>query len=223
MKKRIAKYQFITADVERHSHANLAEFACLGGASWVQLRVKNQDEKSWKEIAEAVQVVCKKYKATFIINDNVRLAKELNADGVHLGKDDMPIKEARKILGENKIIGGTANAIEDVIKLGKQGVDYVGLGPYRFTDTKKNLNTILGLKHIQVIVSESKRALGKAIPVVAVGGIERADVHSILEAGLFGCAVSAAIARSEYKIIASAKFARQISMHPLKVKNAPSA
>ena len=221
--KRIAKYQFITADVERHSHADLAEFACLGGAKWIQLRVKNQDDKNWRTIAEEVQKICNKYKATFIINDNVKLAKALNADGVHLGRSDMSIKEARTILGPDKIIGGTANAIEDVMKLGKQGVDYVGLGPYRFTDTKKNLNTILGLKHMELITSESKRILGKSLPIIAVGGIEREDIHSILEAGLFGCAVSAAVARSEYKIIASAKFARQLRRNPYKVKNESTA
>jgi len=210
MKKRIANYQFITADAERHSHADLAEFACLGGATWVQARVKNTDEKGWKRIAEEVQVICKKYRATFIINDNVELAKELNADGVHLGKDDMSIADARKILGANKIIGGTAHAIEDVIKLGKQGVDYIGLGPYRFSDTKKNLNTILGLKHMQIIAAESGRELVKPIPIIAIGGIELGDITPIMEAGLHGCAVSAAVAKSEYKIISSAKFAHEL-------------
>ena len=210
MKKRIAEYQFITADIERHSHADLAEFACLGGASWVQVRVKDCDTQSWKTIAEEVQSICKKYKATFIINDNVHLAKELNADGVHLGRTDMPIKEARKILGNDKIIGGTANAIEEVVKLGQQGVDYIGLGPYRFTDTKKNLNTILGLEHMQLIVAEAARVLRPTIPIIAVGGIDRSDVEGIIDAGLYGCAVSAAVVQSEYKIIASAKFAHEL-------------
>lgn len=210
MKKRIAEYQFITADIERHSHADLAEFACLGGASWVQVRVKDCDTQSWKTIAEEVQSICKKYNATFIINDNVHLAKELNADGVHLGRTDMPIKEARKILGNDKIIGGTANAIEEVVKLGQQGVDYIGLGPYRFTDTKKNLNTILGLEHMQFIVAEAARVLQPTIPIIAVGGIDRSDVEGIIDAGLYGCAVSAAVVQSEYKIIASAKFAHEL-------------
>ncbi|MBL4735288.1 MAG: thiamine phosphate synthase [Flavobacteriales bacterium] len=210
MKKRIAEYQFITADIERHSHADLAEFACLGGASWVQVRVKDCDTQSWKTIAEEVQSICKKYKATFIINDNVHLAKELNADGVHLGRTDMPIKEARRILGNDKIIGGTANAIEEVVKLGQQGVDYIGLGPYRFTDTKKNLNTILGLEHMQLIVAEAARVLQPTIPIIAVGGIDRSDVEGIIDAGLYGCAVSAAVVQSEYKIIASAKFAHEL-------------
>lgn len=214
MRKNIAKYQFITTDVKRHSHADLAEFACLGGATWVQLRVKNSDEVSWRKIAEEVQVICKKYRATFIINDNVHLAKELNADGVHLGKNDMSIKDARKILGTDKIIGGTANAIEDVIQLDKQGVDYVGLGPYRFTETKKNLNAILGLEHMQLIASEAGKMLEKMIPIIAIGGIELEDIRPIMEAGLFGCAVSAAIARSEFKIISSAKFAHELQLIP---------
>lgn len=214
MLKQIAKYQFITTDSERHSHADLAEFACLGGANWIQARIKNYDYTSWKKIAEEVKAVCKKYKATFIINDNIELAKELNADGVHLGKEDMPIVEARKFLGEDKIIGGTANTIEEVIRHGKSGVDYIGLGPFRFTNTKKNLSKILGLEHMKLIAAESALMFDKPIPILAIGGIELEDVRPIMEAGLHGCAVSAAVARSEHKIISSAKFANELMSIP---------
>ena len=213
MKRRIAEYQFITADVERHSHADLAEFACLGEATWVQARIKNNDEQSWKKIAEEVQSVCKKYNATFIVNDNVELAKALNADGVHLGKNDMSVGEARKVLGDNKIIGGTANTIESVVKLVKEGVDYIGLGPFRFTKTKKDLSPVLGVEHMKLIVAEAKRATNRKVPIIAIGGIELDDVISILDAGMHGCAISSAVARAEYKIISSAKIAHALSAH----------
>jgi len=218
--KRIAKYQFITTDTERHSHADLAELACLGGAGWVQLRVKNKDDEEWCAIAEEVRDICRKYQATFIINDNVALASSLDADGVHLGRNDMPIKEARNILGPDKIIGGTANTAEDIINLARQGADYVGLGPYRFTDTKENLDAILGLQDIKLIVAESQKAIGAAIPIVAVGGIKRDDILPILQAGLFGCAVSGAVVKSEYMIIASAKFAHQLRTIAKQLQNA---
>ena len=214
MHNQISKYQFITADSELHTHADLAEFACLGGATWVQFRFKDGSKAEWKRNAEEVQAICKKYNATFVINDNVELAKVLNADGVHLGKNDMSIKEAREILGPGKIIGGTANAIEDVIRLGKQGVNYVGLGPYRFTDTKKNLNTILGLKHMKLISIEADNMLEVRIPIIAIGGIELEDIRPIMDAGLHGCAVSAAVVKSEYKIISSAKFAHELRLIP---------
>lgn len=217
MKKRIAKYQFITADVERHSHADLAEFACLGGASWIQLRVKNSDAESWKCIAEKVQLICKKYSTTFIINDNVQLAKNLNADGVHLGKNDLSIQKARKILGQDKIIGGTANTIEDVMKLNKEAADYIGLGPFRFTRTKKNLSAVLGLEHMQRIVTEAKRKHKNKVPIIAIGGIELDDVESIVSAGLDGIAVSSAITKSDYKIISSAKFVHQLRLEAINV------
>ncbi|MBL4754356.1 MAG: thiamine phosphate synthase [Flavobacteriales bacterium] len=210
MHKRIATYQFITSDVERHTHAELAEFACLGGASWVQLRIKNHDEQSWEKIALEVHRICKKYKATLIINDNAQLAKAINADGVHLGKNDLSIKEAREILGEEKIIGGTANAIEDVVKLAKQGVDYIGLGPFRYTTTKKNLSPVLGIEHMTKIIAEAKRVIERTIPIVAIGGIDLRDVQSIVAAGLHGCAISSAVTKSDYKIINSAKFAHEL-------------
>jgi len=210
MHRRIAKYQFITTDVERHSHADLAEFACLGGASWVQLRVKNSNEHSWEKIALEVHRICKKYNATFIINDNAQLANKLNADGVHLGKNDMTIKEARAILGEDKIIGGTANTIEDVVKLAKQGVNYIGLGPFRYTTTKRDLSPVLGIEHMTRIIAEAKKVIERTIPIVAIGGIDLGDIQSIVAAGFHGCAISSAVARSEYKIINSAKFAHEL-------------
>ena len=108
------KLQFITHCNELYSYADSARIALEGGCRWVQLRMKDADAALVEETATCVQQMCKEYGATFIIDDDVFLAKKLMADGVHLGKNDMPIDEARRILGERYIIGGTVNSFEDI-------------------------------------------------------------------------------------------------------------
>ncbi len=100
--------------------------------------MKNKSYEEWLQIAKEVKSVCDKYQTILIINDNAEIAKEIDADGVHLGKNDMSVAEARAILGKDKIIGGTANTVEDIEYLQSAGVDYIGLGPYKFTETKKS-------------------------------------------------------------------------------------
>ena len=141
----IQRFQYLTQDVDEITHQELAEIACKNGIRWVQLRVKNKPFDEYLSIAKDVKKICDKFQATLIINDNVEICKRINADGVHLGKQDMQIVEARKILGENKIIGGTTNAENDILELVEQGVDYVGLGPFKFTKTKNNLSPTLGI------------------------------------------------------------------------------
>ncbi len=130
---------------ERYSYVESARMALLGGCRWIQLRMKEADDTQFDENALVVQKPCKEFGATFIIDDNVALAKRIKADGVHLGKNDMPIAEARDILGEGFIVGGTVNSFEDIL-YHLQGCmpDYFGCGPFRFTSTKKNLAPILG-------------------------------------------------------------------------------
>jgi thiamine-phosphate pyrophosphorylase len=200
MPKEIAKLHYITQDVPGLSHSKLAQKACEGGANWVQLRLKNKSESECLIIAEEVKAICKKFNAKLIINDNVNLAKMIQADGVHLGKRDMAVSEARKILGKNFIIGGTANTQEDVVRLNTEGVDYIGLGPFRFTVTKENLSPILGLNGIKKAAENSK------IPVIAIGGITHKDVKEIMNTGVYGIAVSSAINFSKDKSLAVKKF-----------------
>ncbi|WP_431214292.1 thiamine phosphate synthase [Puia sp. P3] len=119
----------------------------------------------------------------------MEVASEVKAHGVHLGKQDMPVGAARKILGEDVIIGGTANTIEDIREHRRQGADYIGLGPYRYTTTKKNLSPILGLDGYRRIMRELRQEQ-LSIPVVAIGGIEMKDVGQLFDAGLHGVAFS---------------------------------
>ncbi len=188
----ISKLHYITQNLTTIPHWEQAEKACLGGANWVQLRVKNTPFDEWKAIAMRTQEVCKHFNATLIINDNPLIAKEINADGVHLGKTDTNPFEARELLGDGFIIGATANTIEDLRALHKMPINYVGCGPYRFTKTKENLSPIVGLEGYQKMMAQC-RAEELNLPVVGIGGVLQADVPFLLSAGLYGTAVSSVI------------------------------
>ncbi|GAB3828176.1 thiamine phosphate synthase [Pontibacter rugosus] len=188
----ISKLHYITQETAKLTHAQAAEAACRAGAKWVQLRVKNQPYEVWKALAIQTKSICRHYCSTFILNDNPALAAEVGADGIHLGKLDMTPAEARKLLGPAKIIGGTANTFEDIQLLVEQGVDYIGLGPYRFTTTKDNLSPILGLQGYAAILEQCKAA-GITTPIIAIGGITAEDVPQLMPTGIHGVAVSSAI------------------------------
>ncbi|MFK7901066.1 MAG: thiamine phosphate synthase, partial [Cyclobacteriaceae bacterium] len=131
-----------------------------------------------------------------LINDNVKLAQEIKAGGVHLGKNDIDADKARAILGKDFIIGGTANSFDDIVRLNEWKVDYIGLGPFRLTETKENLSPTLGKEGYQGIL-ESMKAQNIDIPVVAIGGILAEDVPSLLGLGLHGIAISGGISKAE--------------------------
>ncbi|BFM43516.1 thiamine phosphate synthase [Flavobacterium sp. CFS9] len=168
------------------------------GCDWVQLRFKNQTEKDTFTLAEAVKFLCEEYLANFIVNDNLHLAQQIAADGVHLGLSDMKIDEARTILGNTKIIGATANTFEDIENHIKNGCDYIGLGPFRFTTTKEKLSPILGLSGYFKIIQELKRNKLE-IPVYAIGGITLNDVSPLMETGIHGIAISGMLTESDQK------------------------
>ena len=191
--------QFITHYTERYSHLDSVRIALEGGCRWIQLRMKEASPKDILPIAKEAMSLCRKYDATFIIDDFVELAKQIGADGVHLGKNDMPIAKARKILGKDFIIGGTANTFEDVQMLYKAGANYIGCGPVRFTTTKKNLSPILGLEGYQQIISLMKEHK-ISLPLVAIGGITKKDIPSLMQTGISGIALSGSILRSENPI-----------------------
>ncbi|MBX7240460.1 MAG: thiamine phosphate synthase [Bacteroidia bacterium] len=192
MNNPISRFHYLTQDLPHFSHEQQAEEACRGGIRWVQLRVKNQLPEVWEITALKVQEICRKYNAIFIMNDNVILAHKINADGVHLGKTDMHPSEARKILGDDKIIGGTANTPEDIIMLAGAKVNYIGLGPFRFTQTKQKLSPVLSTEGYYTILSEIKNS-GLNIPVIAIGGIKAEDIPVLMKTGIHGIAASSAI------------------------------
>ena len=164
----------------------------------MQLRMKDATDKQFTEMAERILPICRKYNAIFILDDRVHLVNELGADGVHLGKKDMPVKEARNLLGPTKIIGATANTEEDLHSAYEAGADYIGLGPFRFTTTKKGLSPILGSEGYRRIMEYRKRH-GIIIPVVAIGGIRMEDLKDLHQTGVDGIAVSGLILNSNDK------------------------
>ena len=135
---------------------------------------------------------CREFDAVFVIDDRVELVKKIEADGVHLGKNDMPVDEARRFLGEGFLIGGTANTIEDVRRIHRASADYIGCGPFRYTETKKDLSPVLGLAGYEGIM-KTMRDEAITIPLCAIGGITLADVANIMSVGVDGIAVSGAV------------------------------
>jgi len=194
----------------------LADLACQGGVDWVQLRVKNLPYADWEQLAREMQQVCRKHGAKLIINDNPQIAQAIGADGVHLGKQDMPPQEARAILGPSYIMGGTANTFADIEGLVAAGVDYIGLGPFRFTTTKQNLSPILGLEGYQMLLAQC-RAAGFAVPIIGIGGIILTDVEALRATGLHGIAVSGAVSGTADPAAAAAQFLTALTSVPAAV------
>ena len=188
--------QFITHQNDCIGYAEGAKMALEGGCKWIQLRMKDATDDEVRSVAAEIQPLCKQNEAIFLLDDRVELVRELHADGVHLGKNDMPVDEARRVLGEEFIIGGTANTFEDIERLASQGADYIGCGPFRFTTTKKNLAPVLGLEGYRDIIENMRRA-GIDIPVVAIGGITASDIDDILATGVKGIAVSGSVLTAE--------------------------
>lgn len=187
--------QFITHKNERHGYLDGAEAALRGGCRWIQLRMKDEPDESVIAAGRQLAPLCRTAGATFIIDDHVALVDAVGADGVHLGKNDMPVAEARRILGPDRIIGATANTFDDIAAAVASGADYIGLGPFRFTDTKKRLSPILGLEGYRNIMAHCRRA-GYSIPVVAIGGITPEDIEAIMATGVTGIALSGTILRA---------------------------
>ncbi len=187
--------QFISHYTDKYSYLDSICLALQGGCRWIQLRMKDATDDEVRPIAIEAQKLCKQYGATFIIDDRVALVKELQADGVHLGKNDMPISEARRLLGPDYIIGGTANTIWDVKAHYAAGADYIGCGPFRFTTTKQKLSPVLGLDGYRRIIIEM-RAAHIDLPIVAIGGITKDDIPAILATGITGIALSGTVLRA---------------------------
>ena len=188
--------QFITHFTDRYSYFDSAMMALEGGCRWIQLRMKDAEEAEIERVARRILPECRRKGAVFIIDDHVELALRVGADGVHLGKNDMPVDEARRLAGGNFIIGGTANTFEDVQRLAAQGADYIGCGPFRFTTTKKNLAPMLGIEGYNLILSQMKEH-GITLPLVAIGGITSDDIPQLMAAGVSGIALSGSILRAE--------------------------
>jgi thiamine-phosphate pyrophosphorylase len=186
----VSKIQYISqGDTALEQEENIRKVLDNGG-DWIQLRWKRASEKEFLQLSEKVKALCEIYQAVFIINDHVQVAKAIDADGVHLGLEDENIANARVILSSHKIIGGTANTLENVRQRIIEGCDYIGLGPFRFTTTKEKLSPILGLEGYQSILQSLQEQNIQYPPIIAIGGIEFNDIESIKQSGVYGVALS---------------------------------
>lgn len=188
--------QFITHTFGAIGYEESAMLALQGGCRWIQLRMKEATDEEVEPIARRLLAACHEAQATFIIDDRVALCEKIKANGVHLGKGDMPVSEARERLGHEYIIGGTANTLDDIRRLKRESADYVGCGPLRFTETKAKLAPTLGFEGYRSII-EAMRREELRLPLCAIGGITLEDVPALLEAGVQGIAVSGAVLRSD--------------------------
>lgn len=185
---------------QRYSHAELAERAIAGGADTIQYRSKSPDIRAMIQEAREVGHVCRRAGVPFLVNDRLDVALAVDADGVHLGRGDMPIAVARRILGGGKIIGGTVRNPEHLREAVQDSADYVGLGPIFGTTSKALAIEPLGLEMIRRVTAAA------AIPVIAIAGITTLNVAAVLEAGAYGVAVIGAVCAAEDVAAAAAAF-----------------
>ncbi|MCD1147242.1 thiamine phosphate synthase [Peptoniphilus sp. KCTC 25270] len=172
--------------LEEKTLPEVVEDSLKGGATFVQLREKNLGEKEFLEEAKELQKLCRKYRVPFVVNDNISIAKEMGADGVHIGQEDGDPKEVRKILGEEKIIGVSVQTVEQAETAVADGADYLGVGAMFPTGSKEDASEVdfPTLKKICETVS---------VPVVAIGGITKENVFQLKDTGIAGIAVISAI------------------------------
>lgn len=190
------KLQYISQGNTVEEQLSNIRKALDNGCEWIQLRFKNASTAELFDVAETAKILCDVFSSYLIINDNVHLAQQLNADGVHVGLTDMNVAAARTILGREKIIGATANTFEDIQNHIENGCNYIGLGPFQFTATKEKLSPILGVEGYRSII-EKMKAKKIQIPIYAIGGIQLTNVERIMKTGVHGIAVSGLITQSE--------------------------
>lgn len=163
------------------------------GVKWIQVRWKNAPENEFIKLCEISKKLCSDNQAVCIINDHVQIAKDIDADGVHLGLNDQSIEIARQVLGKDKIIGGTANTLSDVLQRMNEPCDYIGLGPLRFTSTKEKLSPILGFEGYEKIIQDLKSQSLEVPKIFAIGGVVLNDIELLQQIGIYGVAVSGLI------------------------------
>lgn len=207
----LSKIQYIShGDTVEEQKKNILN-ALEAGCKMIQVRFKNGSKEEILEVAKQARTWCTYGSALLIINDSIEITRETDADGVHLGLTDASIEEARKALGSNKIIGGTANTLEDVVQRIHEKCDYVGLGPLRFTATKEKLSPLLGFEGYQRITKELELR-GLSIPIYAIGGIVQSDVQLLKRTGIYGIAVSGMISEASDRMALIHEIESQLAM-----------
>ncbi len=211
------RLMFITHRTSRYTEAEEVKMVLDGGCSWVQLRMKeNMNIFTAREIGQLINMHTTP--CVYCINDNIKIALRCGATAVHLGKEDIPVSEAWKKTDEfltpdeTFYIGATANTFEDIKRAVEQGASYIGLGPFRHTETKKKLSPVLGLDGYRRIIQQCKEA-GYNIPIFAIGGICLEDVGALMQTGITGIAVSGAIINADDPVEETRRFINEINKY----------
>ena len=183
---------YITHPSDHYTIAEQVQMVLEGGCKWIQLRLKDASDEEFRQTAQEIIPLCQENSAFLVFDDRVELAREMSVHGVHLGKNDMNPLQAREYLGAEAIVGVTANTADDILRFKGWDVDYVGLGPFRFTTTKSNLSPVLGIEGYEKVV-KAVRGADMILPIVAIGGISLEDIPAIMATGVNGVAMSGAI------------------------------
>jgi thiamine-phosphate pyrophosphorylase len=171
----------------RYTHADLTRLAIDGGADTIQFRQKEGSSLEMYNNAEAMMKICREAGITMIVNDRLDVALAVDADGVHLGQSDIPLPVARKLLGNEKLIGGSAVNFDELQRVNDEGADYVGYGPVFGTISKADPGDPKGISYMKTVAERS------SIPVIAIGGIKLQHIQDLLSTGIHGIAVISAI------------------------------
>ena len=196
MKKYIEKLQFITHDIPQHTHIEQVQIACEAGAKWIQYRcLTKNDEELLKDIS-VIGEICDDWGATLIVTDHIHLKGKGDIQGFHIEDMDADFIALRKLIGEEYTLGGSANTVENLIRLANEGADYAGLGPFSVTSTKPNDLPMLGYKGYNY-AAEQLELKDIIFPILAVGGVTLLDVPSLMETGIYGIAASSSINQAD--------------------------
>lgn len=173
---------------------SIAREAARGHVGMIQFRDKGSKLTSaeYRQLAKQLQDVCREHDVLFFINDDVKLAIELQADGIHVGQDDMPLEEVRRLVGEEMYIGISAGTAEEAIAAQNGGADYIGVGAMYATASKADAGEPIGPAGLR----EIRKAVGNRFPIVGIGGINAANARPVLDAGADGVAVISAISKA---------------------------
>ncbi|MCD4718214.1 MAG: thiamine phosphate synthase [Desulfobacterales bacterium] len=193
MMKQVGRLHLLTDTVlqARFSHVELTELAIAGGADTIQFRQKSGSTREMIEVARKMKKLCEESDVKFIVNDRIDVAIAAAADGVHLGQDDFPIPLARKLLGEGRIIGGSAATIAEARKCLSEGADYVGFGPVYPTTSKDDAGPVSGIDILKQVVEAIP------LPIIAIGGVSAENTPEVIRAGAHGIAVISAVCCQE--------------------------
>lgn len=191
----------------RFSHEALARFACEGGADVVQLRDKSLSMDEFSLTARRVAAVCREHRVTFIVNDRVDVARTIEADGAHVGRTDLGVRETRASLGPHAVIGASTGSLEEALEAERAGADYIGFGHIFATSSKAKHTLPVGLEALARVANQVR------IPVIAIGGITEANAADVMAAGAWGIAVIGAVCAADDPRAATARLRATVLAH----------